>query len=197
MAWLEPVRSTWAAGGPLLWPLALLSVGIWGYTFRSSGAIRGVEREARRLFLRLDRDEPWREGKGGWLERAFSGALGRIGEGARPMTALEQVETDCLEALRRDLLVLTALTTAAPLVGLLGTVSGMIQTFDAVSAVAGDTGQRVAGGISRALITTQFGLVIAMPGVFGVAHLRRLLRRTETTLAQCRFVLLERLAARR
>jgi biopolymer transport protein ExbB/TolQ len=55
------------------------------------------------------------------------------------------------------------LVVVAPLLGLLGTVSGMVETF---SALAGNPDARasVAGGISEALVTTQFGLVLAIPG---------------------------------
>jgi biopolymer transport protein ExbB len=54
----------------------------------------------------------------------------------------------------------------APLLGLLGTVIGMIETFDSLqdSALFSQSGG-VAGGISQALITTQLGLVVAIPGL--------------------------------
>jgi biopolymer transport protein ExbB/TolQ len=52
----------------------------------------------------------------------------------------------------------------------------MIQTFHAVGASSSEMSAQVAGGVSRALITTQIGLAIAIPGVFGLAHLRRLVR---------------------
>jgi hypothetical protein len=57
---------------------------------------------------------------------------------------------------------------AAPLVGLLGTVTGMLSTFGALSSGSGGekTMSMVAGGISEALITTETGLVIALPGLF-------------------------------
>ncbi len=54
----------------------------------------------------------------------------------------------------------------APLLGLLGTVIGMIETFDSLqdSALFSQSGG-IAGGISQALITTQMGLVVAIPGL--------------------------------
>ena len=52
----------------------------------------------------------------------------------------------------------------APLMGLLGTVAGMIETFDSLG-TAQNTGSGIAGGISTALVTTQTGLVIAIPGL--------------------------------
>jgi hypothetical protein len=51
----------------------------------------------------------------------------------------------------------------APLVGLLGTVSGMIEVFGSLAGAAGP-GTGLAGGIGRALFTTQYGLVLAIPG---------------------------------
>ena len=87
---------------------------------------------------------------------------------------------------RRDLGILAAFTAAAPLVGLLGTVLGMVETFDAVSEVAGEPGRRMAGGIRQALVTTQFGLLIAIPGVFGLARLQRLAREVDVALITAR-----------
>jgi len=70
--------------------------------------------------------------------------------------------------------ILGALVAAAPLLGLLGTVMGMVATFNGVAAGSSETAGLVAGGISQALITTQVGLVAALPGTFGLAHLSRL-----------------------
>ena len=60
----------------------------------------------------------------------------------------------------------TVLVSVAPLLGLLGTVIGMIETFDALddNALFSQSGG-IAGGISQAMITTQMGLVISIPGV--------------------------------
>lgn len=57
-----------------------------------------------------------------------------------------------------------ALITIAPLLGLLGTVGGMIDTFDALNA-RGDQRHGVAEGIAAALTTTQMGLAVAIPGL--------------------------------
>jgi biopolymer transport protein ExbB len=190
--------STWEAGGLLLLPLALLCLGIIGYTLRSSQAIRWISHQSEGLLLELE--SPVASGEDpairlsqreDWLSQAYLRALAEVEAGGKPLGTLEQVELGCADALRKDWLVLAALTAAAPLVGLLGTVMGMIHTFDAASAVSGETGQRVAAGISSALITTQFGLVIALPGVFGSAHLRKGARAVEARLARCRFLLAE------
>lgn len=54
---------------------------------------------------------------------------------------------------------------AAPLLGLLGTVGGMITTFDVISMFGTGNARAMASGISEALISTQTGLVVAIPGL--------------------------------
>ncbi len=67
----------------------------------------------------------------------------------------------------------------APLLGLLGTVSGMIETFDSLAEMSlfSQSGG-IAGGISQALITTQMGLAVAIPGLI----MGRLLERKQLNL---------------
>jgi biopolymer transport protein ExbB len=74
-----------------------------------------------------------------------------------------------------------SLSRVAPLLGLLGTVSGMIHTFESMHGYVGfQTDVSVAGGISEALVSTQMGLIVAIPGLL----LGRLLDRREVVLQQ-------------
>lgn len=68
----------------------------------------------------------------------------------------------------RDLKVMKICVSAAPLLGLLGTVTGMLATFGALASGSGGdkTMEEIAKGISAALVTTETGLVIALPGLF-------------------------------
>jgi len=61
---------------------------------------------------------------------------------------------------------LAVVATLAPLLGLLGTVIGMIEAFDTVVVVGMGDATALAGGISKALITTMVGLCIAVPSLF-------------------------------
>lgn len=72
-----------------------------------------------------------------------------------------------------------------PLLGLLGTVGGMIETFDSLRDMElfSQTGG-IAGGISQALVTTQFGLAVAIPGLLVNGYLNRKKMRIEMDLAQ-------------
>lgn len=84
------------------------------------------------------------------------------------MGAFEELRVHELPPLDRDLKFINVAIAAAPLWGLLGTVTGMLTTFDGLSKGGGGEGTMnvVAGGISEALITTETGLMIALPGYF-------------------------------
>lgn len=76
---------------------------------------------------------------------------------------LEEVIFKDLAELRRGLSIIKVLAAIAPLMGLLGTVTGMIGTFQAITLFGTGDPKLMAGGISQALITTVLGLVVAIP----------------------------------
>jgi biopolymer transport protein ExbB len=63
------------------------------------------------------------------------------------------------------------LTQILPLLGLLGTVSGMIKVFEVIYAFGAGNARGMAAGISEALITTMAGLITALSGLFFAANL--------------------------
>ena len=77
--------------------------------------------------------------------------------------AVESVAQHELSKLERGLWVLATIANVAPLLGFLGTVTGMINAFDALAEVGLGDPKAVAAGISTALITTATGLAIALP----------------------------------
>jgi biopolymer transport protein ExbB len=87
----------------------------------------------------------------------------------------DQLRATEMVPFERDLKVMKICVSAAPLVGLLGTVGGMLATFGALSAGGGgdETMVMVADGISEALITTETGLVVAIPSLLLHAFLSR------------------------
>ena len=84
--------------------------------------------------------------------------------------------------IRGSLAIITTLAAVAPLFGLLGTVTGMITTFDVISLFGTGNAKAMAGGISEALITTQSGLLAAIPGLFMSVFLHRRATRLEGRL---------------
>jgi biopolymer transport protein ExbB len=85
----------------------------------------------------------------------------------------------------RDLKVIKVCVAVSPLMGLLGTVTGMLNTFKALSLGSGGdkTLAMVSSGISEALITTETGLLIAIPGLLILHHLKTEHEKYEAFLA--------------
>src|SRR5690606_32481932 len=85
----------------------------------------------------------------------------------RVMKAIENQGLIEMSKLERGLVVLATLVNVAPLLGFLGTVLGMIVAFQAIEAAGEVEATLVAGGIKIALLTTAFGLIIAIPVSIG------------------------------
>ncbi|WP_018969575.1 MotA/TolQ/ExbB proton channel family protein [Rubritalea marina] len=88
--------------------------------------------------------------------------------------------------LDRRMPVIGVMVGVCTLAGLLGTVSGMLVTFSSMaSSDGGKPMEKIAAGISEAMITTQAGLLIALPAVFAFALLKLRLKRVHDMLEQC------------
>lgn len=95
-----------------------------------------------------------------------------------PGIDIDTLELKLSESILRELPKLSSMLTlikiisvVAPLIGLLGTVTGMINTFQAITLFGTGDPKLMAGGISQALVTTVLGLVVAIPMVFLFAYL--------------------------
>ena len=87
--------------------------------------------------------------------------------------SIEETGRHVAHELQRFLNTLGTIAAISPLLGLLGTVIGMIQVFSVITSVGvGDPGE-LAGGISKALITTAAGLCVAIPSLVFVRYFRR------------------------
>ena len=146
--------------------------GIVGYVIIALGAL-GVLLALERLLMltiaggkvksQLKRDTP-----------STDNALGRV---LQIYHSNKQADTETLELklgeailkempkLQRGILFIKVISVVAPLLGLLGTVTGMIQTFQAITLFGTGDPQTMAGGISQALVTTVLGLTVAIPTV--------------------------------
>ncbi len=100
-----------------------------------------------------------------------------IDRAANPAESVEETLYERLMGVQRQvgsMLPVIAVTAAtAPLLGLLGTVSGMIRTFNLITVFGSGDPKPLAGGISEALVTTLFGLVVAIPALILHAFLAR------------------------
>ena len=84
--------------------------------------------------------------------------------------AMETAAGDEIQRMRRYLIVLDTMITIAPLLGIFGTVTGIITSFELLGTSGIQNPQAVTAGIAQALITTAAGLAIAIPSVFAYNH---------------------------
>ena len=96
--------------------------------------------------------------------------------------------------LRRNLPVLAALGNIATMMGLLGTVLGMIESFDLIAKTGTGDARVVAGGIFQALVTTAAGLMVGITAIAFHSYLRRKVEVLEIDLEETSFRLLETLS---
>lgn len=148
-ALVEESWSIWRAGGALMVPLSLLAFGLFFAEIR--------------LHLRIRRHR---------AEQAGGQMPPRPGLSAPDQFAIRRNRV--LQPIDRRIRHYAVLVGVCPLMGLLGTVAGMTSTFEGIARPgAGNLSQDVAGGISEALVTTQAGLLVAIPGMILLAVLRR------------------------
>jgi biopolymer transport protein ExbB len=155
----------WYSGG---WGMYALAVnGFILYAMAVSLMLRLLSRG-----IYTNPERVWRQWQAG-KANPRKGAV-RILEGTRTLHTLEEVEAyfglvraEELMPFARDLRFIKVTVSTAPLLGLLGTVTGMFSTFQALAGGSGGakTMDMVASGISEALITTETGLVMALSGL--------------------------------
>jgi biopolymer transport protein ExbB len=98
------------------------------------------------------------------VAKIMKAILEKSGEGKAAMEdAMARSAVSELAFLDRGMALLAGLTTVAPFLGFLGTVTGMMRSFDAIAAAGEVEPTIVASGIAEALITTKWGLLIATP----------------------------------
>ncbi len=148
--------------------------GAVGYVILILGFIALVIAVMRYIALRAIQASVHKQAKD--LKRpSINNPLGRILQVYQdnPKSDAESMELKLGEVLLKEspditkgLMIIKIIAVVAPLLGLLGTVTGMIQTFQAITLYGAGDPQTMAGGISQALVTTVLGLVVAIPSVF-------------------------------
>ncbi|WCJ58167.1 MotA/TolQ/ExbB proton channel family protein [Fontisphaera persica] len=157
-------------GGPLMWPLLLASTVALATTFERLWFLwqerRRRQPEVVQMIWRLvehgeaDQAVQAADGTTDFVARTLASAIRHRGEFFT--SALLRAAQFELRRYSRGLVVLDTLITLAPLLGLLGTVTGMIQAFNLVGGKEIEAPAAITGGIAEALIATAFGLAIAI-----------------------------------
>ncbi len=169
---VERVWNIWTAGGWTMIPLCFLSILIY------VSAIRLFLYFSKRDFHRIP-ESTWDQ----WVIDPSKGE-GEIGEIIRytqdEVKSLDEVANRFAEVtaskipyIDRNIAFTNILVTAAPLIGLLGTVMGMLMTFQSIGAGSGEMAGMMAKGISAAMFPPEVGLCVALPGLMMVQVLKR------------------------
>ena len=159
-------------GGPFMWPILILLIaglGISGERFYSlimsstntkeffDDVIKSLDNDGIDNTIELCNNTP------GPVAEIFHAGLSRFHRGLREVEKSVQ-DAGGLEMsfLEKNMIWMNAVITIAPMLGFTGTVAGMVNAFDAIAAANDISPAVVAGGISQALLTTAFGLIVAM-----------------------------------
>lgn len=177
----ERSKSLWdmiSAGGPMVYPIMLCSFVLLLVVFERTFSLRR-RKVVPRLFVErfllqisegaLEKSEALDrcDSNESSIAKVFTAAVRKWG---KPAVEVEQAVLDegerVANELHRYLRVINGVSTICPLLGLLGTVSGMMQSFDVIanSSAMGRT-ELLAGGIGSALISTAAGLSVAIPAL--------------------------------
>jgi len=170
------------AGGPVMWPIIICSVVAAAIVLERMWTL-----QRKRVIPRELTDRIWKLVQSRSLNErhidalAHSSPLGRVlaagltnrHQGREIMKeAIEDTGRHVVHELERFLGTLGTIAAVSPLLGLLGTVMGMIQAFEAITTEGVGDPQVLSGGIGKALITTAAGLIVAIPSLFAYRHLR-------------------------
>jgi biopolymer transport protein ExbB len=86
------------------------------------------------------------------------------------------------EDINTNLNLITTLVALCPLLGLLGTVTGMIEVFNVMAVTGGGDAKSMAGGVERATVPTMAGMVAALSGLFANTYIQRIANREQELL---------------
>ena len=152
--WFEDLSLLMDRGGHVFWAILVLSTVLWMILLTGARRLKDAEKAwtAATAAPALE----WATATAASRRRMMQAALVRVRRTAAAEAAWARVIVALL-----------------PLLGLLGTVTGMIESFETLSAAGGSDPGGLTGGISAALLTTLAGLVTALPGVFAVHRLER------------------------
>ncbi len=161
----QSLSSFMAQGGPVLWLLAAVAALCWLLVVERLLYMVGVYPA-----FRAGLAQRWqsRADKSSWYAKAIR----------------EGWLFDARRQLNRNLRVIRGLVAVCPMIGLLGTVTGMISVFDLMAANGAGDARAMANGISMATLPTLAGMVIALAGLFAHARLQKLAERQELSLSR-------------
>lgn len=170
------------AGGPFMWPIILCSIGAAAIILERFWTLQEKRVLPRDLTSRLwqlvesnqvnDKVIAALEQNSPLGKVLAAGLANRHRSREIMMERLEDAGRHVVHDLERFLNMLGTIASISPLLGLLGTVTGIIKAFDALQAGAAGDPRMLSGGIAEALIATAAGLCVAIPALIAYRYLR-------------------------
>jgi biopolymer transport protein ExbB len=164
----SPMIQLFHQGGPIMWPILVVSLialtvvleRLWFLVGELRARQPGVVEQMLRALEKGDFEAALRLGKGSrdFVARALTYAVSHDD----PINAVVRAAGRELQRYNRGLSLLDTAITVAPLLGLLGTVTGMIRAFSLLGGQELGAPAAITGGIAEALIATAFGLAVAI-----------------------------------
>ncbi|HON42922.1 MAG TPA: MotA/TolQ/ExbB proton channel family protein [Bacillota bacterium] len=163
-----------SAGGPVMYPIIVCSVVGMAVSIQKIIQLvlmpTGSDQLMRSVKVNMSQGRPVEAMQAAKAAKGPVAGLARaaVSNYGRPYNeikdAIEMAGREEVHAMERKMNVLDGIVTLAPLLGLLGTVTGLIKNFQVLSAFAGlTTPAQLSGGIAEAMITTAAGLIVAAP----------------------------------
>lgn len=155
-----------------MWPLLLVTLFLYYLAFNTYSEISGLDIPDKSKFQMINKNGPSSHQTGALTEDfgIFSPLLN-----CDPMQfhyQLEILKADYVDYFGRRIGLLTIITTITPLLGLLGTVTGMLTTFKFMGQHNANSVDVIAAGVSEALVTTETGLIVAIPAMVMIMIIR-------------------------
>ncbi len=178
-------------GGWIMPPLLACLVLLWYALGYRMAALKRPDKADVRLLIEQYWAKQWRRQPRGIVQQAIvRGVAAWQANPPRLRRVLDDAFGDYGSELKRHVILINTIVAVAPLMGLLGTVTGMIETFDSLQdQVLFSQSGGIAGGISQALLTTQLGLAVAIPGLIVKGLLDRRQQGIELELDQIKDIL--------
>lgn len=178
----EGVRELLNAGGKIGWMIIALSVAAVALIVEHVISIRrraliplGLAEQMHQLIGQGQYPDAEKAARASpsFLGHVLAAGLAEVSVGYKAAEkAMEDASAEQAARLFRKIEYLSIIGTIAPMLGLLGTVLGMIQAFDEFKTQANPQVAQLAPGISQALVTTAMGLIVAVPALAGAAIFR-------------------------
>ncbi len=200
--WALITSGGWTMLPILLCSLAALTISLerlWMlHPGRVAPAALGAQVAAWQAAAALDAEQLQQLREGSPLGEILAAGLLNAPHGREIMKeSIEQAAARVIHELERYLNALGSIAAIAPLLGLLGTVLGMIELFGGFTGAGMADPAQLASGISRALITTAAGLIVAIPALFCHRYLQRRVDELVVGMEQEAIALIERTQGQR